>query len=179
MSDLLKNNGLNGSNGLNGLNGLNGSNGLNGLNGLNYSDLLGKQFAYGGRVPAVYDCWGLCMEIYKRLGRQLPDGISTREYIDINQQINSKIRNPQSENFREISAPLPYCLVTIMIRPPYITHVGVVLDDRIRFIHIMHKCSVAVERLDNPSWSRRIKGFYHFCRDAKSCVSTDIGVGHE
>lgn len=141
--------------------GSNCSSGSNCSKGVNYADLLGKEFQYGGRGPDTYDCWGLCMEIYKRLGRALPDGISTREYMDINYQINSKIRNPQSEIFREIATPQPYCLITFMIRPPYVSHVGVVLEDGMRFIHIMHKCSVVVERLDTLSWQRRIKGFYH------------------
>lgn len=123
---------------------------------LNYVDLLGREFAYGGRGPDTYDCWGLCMEIYRRLGMQLPDGISTPECEDVDKQINSKFHL----YFKEISAPTPGCLVTLMIRAPYTSHVGVVLEDGSRFIHIMQKCRVAVERLDNIAWQRRIKGFY-------------------
>ena len=147
--------------------------------GINYIDLLGKPFEYGGRGPDAYDCWGLCMEIYKRLGIQLPDGISTPEHKDIEQQINEGFRiqklvetgfkpvctKPVStllSGFKPVSTPTPYCLVTFMIRPPYTSHVGVALEDGNKFIHIMQKCRVAVERLDNLAWHRRIKGFYAY-----------------
>src|SRR3990167_3147116 len=87
--------------------------------GINYIDLLGKPFEYGGRGPDTYDCWGLCMEIYKRLGIQLPDGVSSADWKMIETQIKSEITNPKSEIFTEIPHPRPYCLVTFMIRPPY------------------------------------------------------------
>jgi len=36
-------------------------------------DLIGKPYAHGARGPEEYDCWGLCVEIYKRGGIVLPD----------------------------------------------------------------------------------------------------------
>lgn len=120
---------------------------------LSYEDLLGKGFAYAGRGPHVYDCWGLCFEIYHRLGRVLPDFNSASEA----EQIDAMIQNARPR-FEEIPSPVPYCLVLFMIRPPYVSHIGVVMKDCQTFIHIMEKTSVCVERLED--WKRRIKGFY-------------------
>ncbi len=45
-------------------------------------------------------------------------------------------------------------------RPPFTTHIGVVLEDGYRFIHIMTKTEVTIERLDSLLWKRRITGFF-------------------
>jgi hypothetical protein len=36
-------------------------------------DLVGKPYAHGARGPDAYDCWGLCVEVYRRRGIDLPD----------------------------------------------------------------------------------------------------------
>lgn len=121
---------------------------------LRYEDLLGISFKYSGRTKEEgYDCWGLCFEIYRRLGRVLPDFDSASEA----EQINAMIQNAKPL-FEEIKNPIPYCLVTFTIRPPYVSHIGVVLKDCQTFIHIMQKTSVCVERLED--WKKRIKGYY-------------------
>lgn len=120
---------------------------------LQYTDLLGKQFAYAGRGPHVYDCWGLCCEIYSRLGRVLPDYNSASE----SEQIDAMIHNAKP-HFVEIPHPIAYCMALFMIRPPYVSHIGIVLKDCQTFIHIMQKTSVCVERLED--WKKRIRGFY-------------------
>lgn len=40
---------------------------------IDVNDLIGKPYRLGGRGPFEYDCWGLVVEIYKRLGVSLPD----------------------------------------------------------------------------------------------------------
>jgi cell wall-associated NlpC family hydrolase len=52
-------------------------------------------------------------------------------------------------------------LVTIMIRPPYVNHLGVVVGGG-RFIHILNKTQVVIERLSDPVWKIRIAGFYRW-----------------
>jgi cell wall-associated NlpC family hydrolase len=119
-----------------------------------FSDLLGKKFAYGARGPEAYDCYGLCMEIYRRLGKKLPDFGSAVMPSLIDRMVSD--RRPL---FQELLVPEPWCLVLFKVRPPYVSHIGVVLDDKTRFIHIMRNISVAIERLDAPEWKRRIAGF--------------------
>ena len=36
-------------------------------------DLIGLPYVHGARGPNAYDCWGLCVKIYSRLNRDLPD----------------------------------------------------------------------------------------------------------
>lgn len=131
---------------------------------LEYADLLGKQYLHNGRGPDHYDCWGLCMEIYKRLGLGLPEFLPQSPdpaciHTIVAAAVGANGRSPlQSAKFIEISKPEPYCLVSFMVRPPYVTHVGVVLEDVNKFIHLMRKSRVTVERLD--LWAKRVKGFY-------------------
>ena len=40
---------------------------------LDINDLLGKPYKAHGRGPNGYDCYGLVIEVEKRLGRELPD----------------------------------------------------------------------------------------------------------
>jgi hypothetical protein len=36
-------------------------------------DLIGKPHERGARGPDSFDCWGLCVEVYRRAGITLPD----------------------------------------------------------------------------------------------------------
>lgn len=40
---------------------------------IDFQDLIGKPYVHGARGPDAFDCWGLCAEIYRRMGRDLPD----------------------------------------------------------------------------------------------------------
>lgn len=125
---------------------------------MEYVDLLGARFVYGGRsVAEGFDCYGLVMEMYRRRGIQLPEYQSTDEYSLIHRMINDA-----KPLFIEIAKPEPYCLATFMIRPPYTTHIGVVLEDGRRFIHIMQGRMVAVEWLDHAGWMKRNAGYYRW-----------------
>jgi cell wall-associated NlpC family hydrolase len=129
------------------------------------ADLIGKSFQYGGRGPFEYDCYGLVMEIYKRRGMELPDFGSSPSaswiHRVIMEQTQCGVRNAEcGVKFIQITNPEPFCLVTFMIRPPYTSHVGVVLENGYQFIHIMAKLEVTIERLDGMQWKRRITGFF-------------------
>jgi len=36
-------------------------------------DLIGKPYVHGARGPDAFDCWGVCVEVYRRGGIALPD----------------------------------------------------------------------------------------------------------
>lgn len=122
-----------------------------------YSDLIGKPFKYFGRGPDAYDCYGLALEIYKRIGRPLPDYTSSE---------SSKI---QSELFIEglakhtykVDAPEAFDLVMFQIVPCYVSHIGVFIGKG-KFIHVMSKVSVVVEELNSIIWKQKFKGFYRY-----------------
>ncbi len=125
---------------------------------IEYEDLLGVPFVYGGRSKKEgFDCYGLVMEIYQRNGIVLPEYASTDKFSLIHQAIHEA-----KPLFIEIERPEALCVVTFKIRPPYTSHIGVVMPEVTRFIHIMMKRSVAVERLEDDCWKRRITGFFRW-----------------
>lgn len=125
-------------------------------------DLLGKEYVEKGRGPNHFDCYGLCIEVLKRKGLVLPDIESETDANLIHKQI---VENSASSIFKRLHKPQAFCLVTFIVQPPYVSHVGVVLEDCKRFIHIMEKRQVTIERLDSVAWSRRIKGYYAINKD--------------
>ena len=104
------------------------------------------------------DCYGLVHLVYGRLGKELPN--FPEDYTEL-LNIHNAIEENKSK-FIELEKPEPYCIVTFSIYPPYVTHIGVVLDDCKRFIHIMEKRNVTIEKLDK--WQKRIRGFYKWMK---------------
>lgn len=119
-----------------------------------WHDLVGKEFEYNAKGPDKYDCYHLCREVYRRIGIELPEYSSPSEASLIHQMIIQG-----KDLFIEIESPEPYCLIALMIKPPYISHIGVVLNPPY-FLHIMQKRLSVIERLDSTNWQRRIKGYY-------------------
>ena len=121
-----------------------------------FSDLVGKPFEYGGRGPDTYDCYGLVREVFERVGKQMPDVVSPTKY----EMIHCAGEELKKQVAEEINEPEPFCIVGFIIRPPYTSHMGIVLEDGFRFIHVLENTQVCIERLDNGTWSNRISGFY-------------------
>ncbi|MCK9420203.1 MAG: C40 family peptidase [Nitrospirae bacterium] len=120
-----------------------------------YKDLIGKEFSYGARGPDKYDCYGLCMEVLRRHGVALPNfGSAVQSHIIHEMILSGK------EFFTELPGPEPFCLVTFWIRPKFTTHIGIVLEDSNRFLHILKKERAVIERLDSVLWKHRITGYY-------------------
>jgi hypothetical protein len=91
----------------------------------------------------------------QRRGIKLPDfGSAVQSHI-----IHEMIATGK-DLFTELPKPEPFCLVTFWIRPKYTTHIGVVLEDENRFLHILKKERAVIERLDSVLWKHRITGFY-------------------
>lgn len=120
-----------------------------------YEDLVGIPFKCGGRDTIALDCYGLAMLLYERLGIKLPEFGASEDFSIISQLIKEG-----EVYFEKLEKPEPFCLVAFVIRNPYVSHIGIVLEDCNYFIHTMAKRSTAIERLDDLSWSHRIKGFY-------------------
>ena len=121
-------------------------------------DLIGIPYEKHGRTTKGLDCYGLVHLVYGRLGKELPN--FPEDYTEL-LNIHNAIEENKSK-FIELEKPEPYCIVTFSIYPPYVTHIGVVLDDCKRFIHIMEKRNVTIEQLDK--WNKRIRGFYKWMK---------------
>ena len=112
-------------------------------------DLLGKPFKWGGRGPKSYDCYGLAMECARRVGKRFPDQYaSTPDFA----KISDHVEDASEHHLAELHKPEPFCFVTFVLFEPWVSHIGFVLADEARFIHVMAGCRVAVERLSDPFW---------------------------
>jgi len=121
------------------------------------ADLIGKPFLDGGRGPKEYDCFGLLEEVYRRRGIMLPTEENPLSLSDKAVAIGAAVERGEWEKVLE---PVPYCAVAFRVIPPYITHVGIVLEDCQRFLHTRQGVNVAIEKLNSIAWRSRIAGFY-------------------
>jgi cell wall-associated NlpC family hydrolase len=136
---------------------------------LKYDDLLGAKFTHGGNsIEEGFDCWSLCREVYRRLGRDLYEYKHLAEQVMADEKFQYKnvdaLIRVGAENFQPLQKPEPFCLVTFIMLPPFVTHIGVVLEDKRYFIHILKQSSVSVERLDSLLWATKIDGYWRYGR---------------
>lgn len=116
-----------------------------------FADLIGKPFELGGRGPNSYDCYGLMMELGRRIGLQFPDYRSPDTLSKASGYIEAQrpLWTP--------CAPGPGAVVAIRVMGA-VAHVGMVLPFD-RMIHVWERSGgVCIERL--ASWERRICGYY-------------------
>lgn len=126
---------------------------------MKYDDLLDKEFKLGGRGPIFYDCWGLCLELGRRVGLTYPDDFTPTETDEQDRLLGEG----RDRDFIEIRKPEPYCIVAFSVTPPFFDHCGFVLEDRKHFLHIMRSRRVAVQRLDHKILHKRLMGYYRLC----------------
>lgn len=129
-----------------------------------YTDLIGKKFQIGGRGPDTYDCYGLIIEMMKRLGKYLPeqdtpDGIEMR--LKMFDEISGRFAEP-------IDKPEPFCMVVFDMGRLARLHIGVVLEDSRSFIHsAAYIKRVRIDTLSGILWKHKITGYYR-CKKIKT-----------
>ncbi len=119
-------------------------------------DLFSAKFADGGRGPKEYDCFGMFEELCRRRGIVLPPEENPIGEAEKGAAIAAAIERGE---WVKLDKPEPGCGVAFCVAPPFVTHIGMVLEDG-KFIHIRKGAGVAVERLDHPLWRGCIAGFY-------------------
>jgi cell wall-associated NlpC family hydrolase len=118
------------------------------------ADLVGKPFAYGGRGPDKFDCYGLLMEMNRRAGIVIPDYFSPDDLQRI-----ALIIAGEKRLWEPLKGPIAGAAVALRVGR-YICHVGYMLD-RSNMIHTWEMSGgVVIEPL--TGWERRIEGFYRF-----------------
>ena len=120
--------------------------------------LLGIPYVRNGRsvdVDGGLDCWGLAREVFRRrFGIDLPtyliddDGLRAGAFAD---------GMAASEWVRSFKPPA-WGLAVFHLRAGE-WHCGVVLPDRVRFIHCRQP-AVVIEKLDSPIWRNSLKGYF-------------------
>jgi cell wall-associated NlpC family hydrolase len=123
---------------------------------LHYDDLIGKSFADMGRGPDAYDCWGLVLEISRRLGKHVPD-YGECHYWDASHILEQYyIHKP---DYERVTPPPELGDIVIYKRMSGELHFGVVVDEHC-FLHAGPKIGVRKNRFDHPIICQLIEGFY-------------------
>ena len=121
-----------------------------------FADLVGISYIAGGRTTAGYDCYGLVLEVGKRLGIDFPDTLYTDDYAE---------RNVLAESYRcrfeQVAFPALGDIIAIRSGKKYITHVGVMLN-HYQFMHSIAGLGVIVSRVDNLRYKQHIEGYYRW-----------------
>lgn len=126
-----------------------------------FTDLIGLPYTLHGRdVKKGLDCYGLVMEVSKRMGYYAPEYGNP----ECDPTLLSRVKEERTDCYIALEKPEPGCLVLFCIIHPYVTHIGVVLDDCNQFIHVVKDKNVCIEKLNSISWRHRIKGFYKWTK---------------
>lgn len=126
------------------------------LHNIEYTDLLGIQYKKNGRDKEGLDCYGLVKILHNRIGKNLPDYATPDDGGSIISLINQG-----KLSCEELQAPEEGCIVLFQLGH-FRLHMGVVLQDKQRFVHILENRNVAVERLDNRIWEKLRLGYYRW-----------------
>jgi cell wall-associated NlpC family hydrolase len=122
-----------------------------------FDDLIGVPYIEGGRDRKVgLDCYGLCIEVNRRIGIEIFEYISPLNEKSLIHEMIMK----EKDLFLELKKPEPFCLVTFSFDDKYVTHIGVVLADKKRFIHTLKKTNCTIENLNHRFWQKKIRGYY-------------------
>lgn len=130
------------------------------------ADLIGVPFVDLGRDAAHgLDCWGLVMEVYRRMGVEVPDYGKTVPSAYASDESDSQYRKADATGqWRKVEAPEVGDLVAMSTdgrMPRAVNHFGVCVGDG-KFIHtcLNHNCEVS--RLSAIEWRQRIRGYYRW-----------------
>lgn len=129
---------------------------------MNFDDLLHVPWKLNGNDRKGMDCWNLAAEVYRRLGRSLPEFFYPDPKDDeetVHQLIMKEI-----EFAERLDQPIPFCFAVFAVYTPRVNHIGVVLEDRDQFIHIFRGGTVSIERLSSVFWKNRLRGFYKWTK---------------
>lgn len=112
----------------------------------NYSDLIGIPFRFGGRSRDGIDCWGLVIEVYRRLGIEVED-------IDDYGALTPEVVAPELEAavapaWRQVVEPFePYDVLTFdTLDGGAVTHCAVWVGAG-RMLHAIEKLGVILTPL--------------------------------
>ena len=128
-----------------------------------YADLIGKPFAWRGRGPAGFDCFGLVLEMFKRTGRELPNWDTPPEIAAVASAVALEFAagnwHPVERKpgvMVRFGLPLKVAGSKVIAT----THCGFMVTPT-DVIHAWEQTGgVTTERLSD--WTRRVAGYYDF-----------------
>lgn len=136
---------------------------------IDYLDLIGVSFAYGGRGPDTYDCYGLVMECHRRMGIDIPDYRSPTALREIAAMMNTEryrwtpVAIKPEDGFIPMSAFKPGRVIEMRINGQA-CHVGFIHRPG-RFLHTWEDSGGVVAN-DVHDWRSRVLGVYEYAGNA-------------
>ena len=123
-----------------------------------YRDLIGKPFQALGRGPEAYDCWGLVIEVARRIGIEVPDyGVDP----DDPDSISDKFYEVEG-NYKVVSSAQRGDIV-LYKRMDGGLHFGIMVNS-LDMLHVSRALGVHGIRIDNPLMKQLIKRIYRKCK---------------
>jgi len=125
-----------------------------------FRDLIGKPYEDLGRGPDSYDCWGVVIEVGKRLGIEIPD----YQMIPKNfAEVVDKYKEVEKD-YRLVPMGLQRAGDIVMYkRYGGGLHFGVMIDERTMLHSSQSLLGIHAVRLDHPILTRLVKGIYRVC----------------
>ena len=132
---------------------------------------VGIPFKANGRNETGLDCWGLVRLVYKNeYGINVP---SFADEYDIKDETRiSELIAQYREGWTTCGAPEPGSVVLFRIFGET-QHVGISID-AYHFLHVRENSDTAIEKLNNPKWSKRIVGYYKYTPNKTDVVLNAI-----
>lgn len=128
-------------------------------------DLIGLPFVDRGRDALVgLDCWGLVMEVHRRLGHEVPDLALKESAHNALASYENMRRAVDYRLFVRVEVPFLGDVVAMALEPAEpaaIGHFGVYLWDR-QFIHTLLGHNCRLEKLNDHFYKNKIRGFYRW-----------------
>ena len=104
------------------------------MSAVDINDLIGRPYRRGAYGPDAFDCWGLVIEVARRMGRTLPP-YWTAAALDREQQ-RALMSGEAQARTEQIPGPEEGALAFCLRRG----HIGVVLNGRV--VHAARGCGV-------------------------------------
>jgi cell wall-associated NlpC family hydrolase len=119
-----------------------------------YADLPGKPYVADARGPESFDCVGLALEIARRLGKQVPDYVSSE--AELHAQLGAGAAT--LADCPQIAQPEPGCVVLLRMSASE-HHLAFMVDEH-RMIHTLKGVGCVIERINSQLWQRKVIGYY-------------------
>jgi cell wall-associated NlpC family hydrolase len=119
-----------------------------------FFDLIGTPYVACGRGPAGYDCVGLAIELQRRMGRSVPDFISSEAELHRELAAGGFLYGCSRLEHAEAGC---VALFRVGVNEH---HLGTMID-AFRMLHTQAQTGGAViETILGPLWGRRLLGYY-------------------
>lgn len=126
-------------------------------------DLIGIPFVDGGKnIKTGLDCYGLCQEVSRRYGLDLPDfERACYDAITIHMTV---LDQAVSTNWTRLPEPEPGCLVAMAIdpeAPDICQHIAIYIGEN-EIMQTIVKIGSHVIKADHRFYKNKIKGYYRW-----------------